>query len=129
MGSNKGLLLDTQVFLWWMGKSKKLSKDVASIIRNSRTNVYVSVGSIWEMVIKAAKGKLKIPKNIKGGIERSGFAILPIELSHVLEIAILPLFHKDPFDRLLIAQSRSERLTLVTSDRKMWKYKLSILKC
>lgn len=81
------------------------------------------------MVIKKGKKKLKAPKDIEGGIKASGFSILPIEFFHVLAVEKLPLYHKDPFDRVLVAQSQVENLTLITSDQKIWKYDIDILKC
>ena len=71
---------------------------------------------------------MRVPKNIVKGAEKAGFLLLPIDLEHILKVENLPLLHKDPFDRILISQAKVEGLTLITSDEKIWKYKLSILK-
>lgn len=122
-------LLDSHFFIWLMEDSKKVSPEIKLLIKDSVNEVFVSVIAVWEIVIKKSKG-LKTPKDITGGITRAGFKILPIEISHALEVEKLPLYrdHKDPFDRMLISQAKVEKLTLVTSDPKIWKYKLSLLK-
>lgn len=121
-------LIDTHIFIWLMENNKKVSPKIKTLLQNPSANVFISIASIWEMVIKQTKGQLKIPKDIEGGIESSGFVILPIEISHVLETGKLPLHHKDPFDRILISQVLVEDLTLITADPKIWKYKLPLLK-
>lgn len=122
-------LLDTHLFIWLMEDSRKISPEVKLLLKNSANQVFVSVVTVWEIAIKKSKG-LKIPKDIKGGIARAGFKLLPIEISHALEVEKLPLYrdHKDPFDRMLVSQAKAENLTLITSDQKIWKYKLSLLK-
>lgn len=121
-------LLDTQVFIWWMEENKKLSSDVKSIIDNPLNNIFVSVVTPWEIVIKIRAKKLKIPKNFAEFIMNGIFKVMPIQITHVLGVGGIPLHHKDPFDRILIAQARVENLTLITSDSKMWKYKIPIIK-
>lgn len=123
-------LIDTNIFIWWMEKNKRFPQELMSLLNNPANLIFLSVVSIWEMVIKKAKGKLKMPKDIAKGIEVSRFAVLPIEISHALEVENLPLFrgHQDPFDRMLVAQAKAEGLTLITSDPKIWKYKVSVLK-
>ncbi len=119
-------LLDTHVFIWWMEKNKRLPDKLMNLINDPQNEVYLSVVNVWEIVIKNAKGKLKSPKDIKGGIQKSSFVLLPIDINHVLEVEKLPDIHKDPFDRILIAQAKVENLTLITSDEKIWKYKQSL---
>lgn len=121
-------LLDTHIFIWWMEKNKRLSTDTFDLLNNSQNKVFLSVASIWEIVIKKAKKKLKTPKDVEGGIKASGFISLNIDLSHVLEIEKLPTYHNDPFDRIIISQAKIEDLTLITSDKKIWKYDLRLLK-
>lgn len=123
-------LLDTHFLIWLMEDSKKVSSEVKLLVKNPANEIFVSVVTVWEIVIKRAKGRLKTPKDIRGGINEAGFKILPIEISHALEVEKLPLFkeHQDPFDRMLIAQAKTEGLTLVTSDPKIWKYKIALLK-
>ena len=86
------------------------------------------MASIWEIVIKRAKGRLKLPKNIEEGINEASFKVLPIEITHAIEVGNLPSHHNDPFDRILISQAKVENLTLVTSDPKIWKYKVNLIK-
>ncbi len=120
-------LLDTHIFIWWM-EEKRLSKTLMDLLGDPRNKIYLSVAAIWEIVIKHSKGKLKISKDIEKGVKNSGFIVLPIETLHVLETGKFPNYHNDPFDRILIAQAKVENLTLITSDKKIWKYKLSFLK-
>lgn len=121
-------LIDTNIFIWWMEKNKRISKDLMVLLNDPAISIFLSVGSIWEMVIKRAKGKLKLSQDIEKGIQTSRFEILSIQTSHALAVGNLPDYHKDPFDRILIAQTKSENLTLITSDPKIWKYKIDLLK-
>lgn len=127
MANNKKFLLDTQIFIWWM-KDEKLTENITNILSDPTNIIYLSTVSVWEMIIKEKIGKLKLPKNWKITIKDGRFEILPISLEHVLVVETLPLHHKDPFDRMLIAQSQTENLTLITSDLKMNKYKIQIIK-
>ena len=119
-------LLDTHVFIWAMEVSQKLHQNIKDMISDPNNIIFVSVATIWEIMIKKRKG-LKVPKDILGGIKKSNFVLLPIDISHVLEVEKLPDIHKDPFDRILIAQAKVESLTLITTDQKIWKYKLSLI--
>lgn len=121
-------LLDTHIFIWWMEKNSRLSKDIFSLLNNSQNQIFLSVASVWELVIKKAKKKLKIPKDVEGGIKASGFTPLNIEMLHILGIDKLPMYHNDPFDRIIISQAKVEHLTLITADEKILKYDLSLLK-
>lgn len=125
--NNKGFLLDTHVFVWWMEKSQQIPANLYNILNDPQNSVYLSVVSIWEMVLKRAKGKLKTTVDLND-IKSRGFITLPIEASHVLGIEKLSKHHADPFDRLLIAQAKIENLTLITADQKIAKYKIDILK-
>lgn len=128
MVNNKGFLIDTQIFIWWMEKSKRLSKKSFDLLNDPQNQIFLSVASIWEIVIKKQKRRLKVPKDVKGGVEASAFNLLSIEVPHVLGVEKLPFYHKDPFDRILISQAKIEHLTLITADKKIWKYDLSLLK-
>ncbi len=119
-------LLDTHVFIWAMEENKRLPRDIKSKISDPNNEIFVSVTTIWEIIIKKRKG-LKIPKDILGGIKKSNFVLLSIDINHVLEVEKLPGIHKDPFDRILISQTKVENLTLITSDEKIWKYDLSLI--
>lgn len=130
MVKSNSFLIDTEIFIWGMEKSSKLSSKVRLLLENQENQIFISIASIWEMVIKGGKGKLKLPKNIEEDIEVAGFKILPIEVPHVLAVKELPNYqdHKDPFDRILISQAKVENLTLITSDPKIWKYKITMLR-
>lgn len=127
MATNK-YLLDTQILIWAMsGEYELLGDSIHSIITSPQFEIYVSVASVWEMTIKSSKGKLTIPSDIEYVLHKAKYIPLTINLDHALETKHLPWIHKDPFDRLLIAQSRVEHLTLISSDPKMKRYELSLL--
>jgi PIN domain nuclease of toxin-antitoxin system len=110
------LLLDTHVYLWWLQDHPKLSKEGRSKIV-AATEVYISSASIWEATIKAGIGKLEVDVNqLVAEIENSGFQELPISARHASRVAELPELHRDPFDRILIAQALCEPLRLLTAD-------------
>jgi PIN domain nuclease of toxin-antitoxin system len=114
------LLLDTHVFLWWRTNSVMRS-DAMDAIRDA-DEVFVSAASAWEVAIKAAAGKLRLDAVFADGVAASGFEPLPIDFQHAATAAELPPHHRDPFDRMLVAQARAERLTLVTHDRQLEPY-------
>lgn len=119
------LLLDTQLAFWWQTGSHRLSNKARQLIETSAELVLVSRVSLWEIAIKSSIGKLRIDLPVFAAqVESMGFCWLPIENSHILELAQLPTFpdHKDPFDRLLVAQSLSEALILLTIDAKLARY-------
>jgi len=122
------ILLDTHIFIWWMEKNKRLSKDIFNLLNNPQNQIFLSVASVWELIIKKAKKKLKTPKDVQGGIKASGFIPINIEMLHVLDLEKLPMHHNDPFDRIIISQAKIEHLTLITADKKIWKYNLALLK-
>lgn len=115
------LLLDTHVVLWWRQASARLSAPVVAGIGGADV-VYVSAASAWEVAIKAALGKLRLPGPFARGVVDSGFTPLPITLAHAEAAGALPPHHADPIDRMLVAQARVERLTLVTHDRRFGPY-------
>jgi PIN domain nuclease of toxin-antitoxin system len=119
-------LLDTHTFLWWIDDDTRLSETVREIITNPDNEIVVSVISTWEIIIKYSLGKLELSESPKNYIEEmltvNEFTVLPIKLVHTFEVAELPNHHKDPFDRLLIAQSRLEQIPIVTLDRQIIKY-------
>lgn len=119
------LLLDTHLIVWWQGMRDKVPTLAQTLIEDSQDPVYVSRASLWELSIKVGQGKLHLdlPRFCER-IQADGFSWLPIENSHLLTFAKLPQFddHKDPFDRLLVAQSLSEPLILLTADSKLPRY-------
>ena len=123
------LLLDTHALLWALSKPKQLSAAARAEIISSDNLVYVSLSSLWELQIKESIGKLILSKNFLDEIEASGFEQLPILADHIRALRRLPLIHRDPFDRMLVAQAQSEELTLVTRDTEILKYEASFLRC
>lgn len=120
------LLLDTHIFLWWRGEPARLISTVRSRIAVADL-VFVSVASAWEVAIKRSLGRLDLPDTMEAGVIASGFEKLLISFSHAERAAALPLHHRDPFDRMLVAQAQGEGLTLVTRDRRLEPYDVEIL--
>jgi PIN domain nuclease of toxin-antitoxin system len=120
------LLLDTHIVLWWLADNPVLSDDIKDRL-DHEPDVYVSAATIWEVAIKQAIGKLSEPAGLPERIRDSGFASLPISFEHTITAGHLPLIHRDPFDRMLIAQAKCEDLTLVTRDPHCQKYEVAIL--
>jgi len=110
------LLLDTHAFLWWLSDDPALGADTRQMIGEPRNQVLVSAASIWEISIKQAKGMLDAPEDLEALVEDEGFTKLPISLFHGQQAGKLPEIHRDPFDRMLIAQAQAEGLELVTAD-------------
>ncbi len=120
------LLLDTHVFLWARAHDPRLEGQAGEAIVQAGI-VFVSAASAWEAAVKTALGKLRIPEPFRVGVKDSGFDQLPVTFAHAEEAGRLPPHHADPFDRMLIAQARIERLTLVTADRLFGRYDVDIL--
>jgi len=122
------LLLDTHVLLWWLDANPTLSKKAQSTIADSNNIVFVSAVVIWEIRIKQSLGKLEIPSDFRRVLDRQPFEMLPITAEHAHAVGNLPAYHRDPFDRMLIAQAKVERLTFVTRDTIIEQYKIPIIK-
>jgi PIN domain nuclease of toxin-antitoxin system len=115
------VLLDTHLLLWALGSPLKLSASTRKTVDTA--DVYVSAASIWEISIKSALGKLKVdPKEILSAIQPTGLTMLAITGEHAARVARLPPLHKDPFDRLLVAQAQSEPMILLTNDQALAAY-------
>lgn len=114
------LLLDTQCWLWWFSQPERLSEAVIEQIADETNEVWFSVASVWEMAIKVAIGKLPLPEQlddyVSTGMTQLGARSLEITATHALRAAALPLYHRDPFDRMLIAQAHLEDMMLVSAD-------------
>lgn len=114
------LLLDTHVFLWWVYDDPKISNPVRELIFDTENIKYVSAVTAWELSIKASLGKLRLNTEVDKFFSKytseNYFEVLPIQLNHIYQTAYLPHHHKDPFDRLLIAQAKSEGLQLISAD-------------
>ena len=131
MGTNTmRYLVDTNIFLWSLNDDKKLQDEIKNVLKDPQNQIFVSIASAWEISIKNRAGKLPLKTTLKRCFETSPFDTLNISLPHVFEFEKLPLYknHKDPFDRILIAQARVENLTFITTDEKIWKYDLPLLK-
>jgi len=120
------LLLDTHIFLWWKVDAPRLGATAREAIAQADL-VLVSAASAWEAAIKVQLGKLELAESFTRGVEESGFEKLLIGFEHAEEVLRLPHHHRDPFDRMLIAQARVERLTLVSADRALAPYDVPIL--
>jgi PIN domain nuclease of toxin-antitoxin system len=121
------LLLDTHTLLWWLDEFAKLSAKADAAIRDGENRIYVSAASTLEIAIKKSLGKLDSPDNLLELIEHHRFQSLPITIPHTMEIATMPKVHSDPFDRLLAAQAKHERFTLVTRDKQLLDYPIKTL--
>lgn len=117
-------LLDTHVLLWWLDDSPELGPRCKELIADQRNQIYVSAATTWEISIKKALGKLEAPDDIDSIVEDEGFSKLPISLYHGQLAGSLPMLHRDPFDRMLIAQAQAEGLILMTSDTNIGLYNL-----
>ena len=120
------LLLDTHVVLWWLTDDPTLAADIKERL-DHEPDVYVSPATIWEVAIKQSIGKLDKPADLPERIRHSGFRRLNITAEHGIVAGRLPLIHKDPFDRMLVAQAQVEHLTLVTRDPEIPKYDVETL--
>lgn len=123
-------LLDTHTYLWFIAGDRKLSRNVKAIIQDIETPCYLSIASLWEITIKKQLGKLELGIELKELFQyakRNKIEILSIEFVHLLQLAKLPRIHGDPFDRLLISQAQSEKLTILSSDKVFEDYKVDIV--
>jgi PIN domain nuclease of toxin-antitoxin system len=121
------LLLDTHVLLWWRGDYRRISARAREAIADPGHVLFFSAASIWEMAIKHAAGELKMPADVLDTFEQRGFTELPISSRQGLIAGALPPHHGDPFDRMLVAQAQSEKLTLVTNDARIAAYDVPVL--
>jgi PIN domain nuclease of toxin-antitoxin system len=125
------ILIDTHVFIWWTSDSQKLSLAVYDLLSNPNTQVILSVVSIWEMQIKLSLGKLQLktalPKLVEDEVKQNRIELLPLDLSHIYALSNLPNHHRDPFDRLLIAQAKREELVIISIDEKFDGYDIERL--
>ena len=131
MSQNSGYLIDTHAWLWWHIDPDKLSSKSFGLIEKADIPIYFSVVSAWEIVIKHSINKLKLPyppyTYVPKRLEISHMELLPVQLEHVLQVQKLPDLHKDPFDRLLIAQAKAEDLTIISDDRQLKEYSIQLV--
>lgn len=123
------VLLDTHAALWWLADSPELDEDARELIEDGGNIVVVSAASVWEVGIKRSLGKLKAPPGFGATVTRAGFEPLAITLEHAERAGSLPPHHRDPFDRMLIAQAQAERLTILSRDRVFSRYRVDVRLC
>jgi len=122
------LLLDTHTFIWIVSEPDKLSSQVIDLFSSQENQVYLSAVNLWEIQIKTQLGKLKLDRDLNDIVLRqSNLEALPVTFEHVLELGNLPTHHKDPFDRLLIAQAQYENLVLLSKDSVFSQYDVSVI--
>lgn len=125
------VLLDTHTFVWWVGEPDRLSKRGLALFEDDASELYWSAVGTWELALKMAKGKLKLPSTLQEYLEprilRAGIRPLPVRSEHALALLELPRHHTDPFDHMLIAQARVEGLTILSIDRHFAKYDVATL--
>jgi PIN domain nuclease of toxin-antitoxin system len=120
------LLLDTHVLLWWLADDSKLGPGIRSLIADGANDVFVSAISIAEIALKQSLGKLDAPGNLAELLAEEGFTPLPFDAAHASALAHLPWHHRDPFDRMLVAQAISANLTFATSDSRVAEYDVTL---
>ncbi len=118
------LLLDAHALIWWLDGASTLSPDARSAMREPRNDVLVSAASVWELAIKAAAGKLRIESDLVQAVDTAGFSGVPITLEDARTAAALPPHHRDPFDRMLVAQARRLDAVIVSRDRAFEAYEV-----
>jgi PIN domain nuclease of toxin-antitoxin system len=125
------ILLDTQVWLWVLAEPGRLGAAGRARLRSPANSFYLSAATIWEIVIKNATGKLRLPDEpvayLRGRLAETPAALLPITHEHALQLALLPTHHRDPFDRILIAQAQVEGLHVMTADRQFKAYPVDLV--
>jgi PIN domain nuclease of toxin-antitoxin system len=120
------LLLDTHVLLWTLG-GELLSAEASSAIRDPANEVLISAATIWELSIKVGLGRLDLPKGWFDELAEQSIEVLPVAASHALAVRDLPALHRDPFDRMLVAQAAVEGLVLATRDEQIQRYDIPVL--
>jgi PIN domain nuclease of toxin-antitoxin system len=125
------ILVDTHVFLWAITDDPRLSDNHRSRYLDPKNDLYLSVASLWEMLIKVGIGKLSVPvpaaTYLLKQMEKNRLSALGIQHSHLAELETLPPLHKDPFDRMIVAQARAERMPLMTADPGLREYDVTLL--
>lgn len=126
MTAPKRLLLDTHVVLWWLADDPMLSEELRRTI-DQEVDVFVSAATVWEVAIKQRLGKITAPSDLPERIRDSELPNLSITSNHAIAAGRLPLLHRDPFDRMLVAQAQTEGLVLVTRDEALHEYRVPVL--
>ncbi len=124
------LLLDTHALLWWLAYDRRLGSEARELIENPANDVLVSVVALWEIVVKVRVGKLKADiEQIRGLVQQEGCTLLDIGITHLQALAVLPAYHRDPFDHLLLAQAIAEHAVFMSEDRNASRYPARIVTC
>lgn len=124
------LLLDTHAILWWLNDDSRLGVRARDLIENPGNDIFISIVSLWEIVVKVRVGKLQANiSEVIGALEAQAFDFLPVQPVHLEKLAELPLHHRDPFDHLLLAQSIAENATFMTDDRYAPLYPVQLAGC
>ena len=124
------LLVDTHAFLWFVAGDRRLSRRARAAIEHEDAEIWLSAACVWEIATKSSLGRLVLPSPLEeyiSGKLDEGFAVLPVDWMHAATVERLPLHHRDPFDRLLIAQALLEKVPVVTSDRAFRKYGVDVV--
>lgn len=120
------ILLDTHVFLWWITEDARLPKHVSTLMTTIEHQLFLSAASAWEIAVKIRVGKLQLPADLDSFVIEqlmtNAITPLPVQLHHALHVATLPLLHRDPFDRMLVAQSLVEDIPILTGDTQITRY-------
>jgi PIN domain nuclease of toxin-antitoxin system len=122
-------LIDTHVLLWLDEKPERLSDHILGLLGDPKHTVYCSVASLWEIAIKQGMGKLQVKGTLPSLLEQYGLTELPVTARYAELTRTLPMHHRDPFDRMLVAQAMAEQLVLISADRQMLAYEVAILSC
>jgi PIN domain nuclease of toxin-antitoxin system len=125
------MLLDTHAFLWWLTDDDRLSERAGELIADGANDVYFSAASAWEIAIKAGLGRIRLPDEAwtftPDQLERNAFQALPVHVAHAVAVITLPDVHRDPFDRMLVAQAITEGLTIVSADPELARYAVPVV--
>jgi PIN domain nuclease of toxin-antitoxin system len=121
------LLLDANAFFWWVTDSPRLTQVACNAVGDNTNEILVGVGALWELGIKRSLGKLHFPFDFETVLRDEGFGVLHIGFAHLRALHALPQHHRDPFDRMLIAQAQAESIPIVTGDRNFTAYEVAIL--
>lgn len=121
------LILDTHILLWWWDDSPRLPGELRELIADAEHEVFVSAVSIAEIAVKRSLGRLEVDEDFAAGLDHDGFVELPLRANHGGRLALLPLLHRDPFDRMLVAQAQAEGATLITVDGMVKQYDVPTL--
>ena len=121
------LLLDTHAALWWLADDERLGRDAARQLSDESNRVLLSAAVVWEVAIKRSLGKLDAPEDLTATLLGAGAQPLPVTLDHAAAVEKLPWHHRDPFDRLLIAQALTEGASLISRDEPLGSYGVSVI--